>query len=365
MKNQYTKDIEFIKRIEKITSNKMEVRAYYVGFAACLMAHILYFVLFLSFGVKEMAYFNIFSVSFYAVTLLLVRPVKDKMNLVYGALAEIIVHASVATIYVGWAPDFGMFLLMIIPVAFLMPGRNKKMPFLITGVSVLLYGVLRYIYQYSEKTIYSLDKGNAGTVLYLINIVIGIFVLIYVTSIYTVINSYNEARIRVQNVQLKELASLDPLTRLNNRRSMNERLSGLSVESNISRTGYVIGLADIDDFKHVNDTYGHDYGDEVLNKMASVIAASVPEGCASRWGGEEFLFLLPGDTLAEASACAKKILSDVAACVFSKDGRNFSVTITVGLADGKINDDVEKIINTADKHLYIGKTSGKNRVVSG
>ena len=86
--------------------------------------------------------------------------------------------------------------------------------------------------------------------------------LIYVAGIFTVMNIYIECKLRVQTEQLRLLASTDPLTKLYNRREMLSRLNS------ISSSGCVIGIGDIDDFKKVNDTYGHDKGDEVLSTGA-------------------------------------------------------------------------------------------------
>lgn len=355
--DKYTKDVAFIEKIDTIASKKVQFMAYFIGLASCLAVHILYLVMFAGNGIKEMAVFNIFSVLFYILMILLVIKVKEKLTLVYCSLAEIIIHASVSTIFTGWTPDFGMFLLMVIPLTFLMPNKKKNIPFIVMFVTLILYGSLRLFYQDSQYAKYNLEHTRTGTVFYIINIIIGTFVLIYVSSIYTVINQYTECKIRVQNEQLRIMASVDPLTKLINRRAMGDELK------KVSATGrsYVIGLGDIDNFKNINDSYGHDSGDNVLTEVAAMITGNIPEsGFAARWGGEEFLFVLPESDLNDGYECAERIIKAISCHKFTNGSTDFFVTMTFGVCDGLPGDDTEKVINHADKRLYKGKRNGKN-----
>ena len=184
--------------------------------------------------------------------------------------------------------------------------------------------------------------------------------LVYVATIFTVINLYKGSLLRVQNDQLRVMASTDPLTRLSNRREMNRRLTEICAGSD---RRYVIGLADIDNFKKVNDTYGHDQGDTVLSAVAGIMTDSLSEnGSASRWGGEEFLFIIPDAGTDEGLKYAESMIKAVSSKQFTSDGKTFSVTMTVGLCEGQQGDNIEKVINRADSRLYKGKHNGKNRV---
>ena len=356
---QYKKDLAHIGKIDAMISRKIDLIAYFFALSACFAAHTLYLALFAAAGVRFMMYFNIFSVTFYLVTILLVNRVKDKQRLVYAALAEIIVHAAAATVCVGLIPDFCMFLLMIIPLAFLMPNKNKKMPFIIMFVSVPLYGFLRFWLRDPKNAIYDLGDNSYASVFYIINIIVGSFVLIYVASIFTVMNRYTECRLRVQTAQLREMASTDPLTKLVNRREISKKLAEIAE----SGRGYVLGIGDIDNFKRVNDTYGHDMGDSVLSAVAGIFSDGLPEsGCAARWGGEEFLFVIPDSGLEDGLDHAENIIQSVSKRVFNFEGQEFSVTMTVGLCDGLPGENIDKVITCADGRLYKGKRSGKNRV---
>ncbi len=363
-KEKYNKDLTFIKKIDHLISHKIEFLAYFIGFSACLAVHIAYLLLFAATGITIMTIFNIFSVTFYLSTLILVRKVKEKSALVYATFIEIIIHASVATLCVGWESDFGMFLLMIIPIAFLMPDKNKNNSFIIMTVSILLYGILGFLSLRPDSSIYSFEKNSYHTIFYVINIFSDSSILIYFTTIYTIINRYTECKLRVQNEQLRILASTDPLTQLCNRREMNKTLADISAKSKDSKKSFVIGIGDIDNFKRVNDTYGHDHGDAVLSAISSIIASSIPDnGYVARWGGEEFLFVIPDADISAGKDCGETIIQSVSKHEFKHNGSVFFVTMTFGVCEGQPDDIVDKIISRADARLYKGKHNGKNQVV--
>ena len=361
---QYKSDLAFIEKIDKKVSPQVVFFLYFFPLIACLAAHALYLTLFALAEIHSMVIFNIGSVSFYAILIVFARKFKEKLNLVYASMAEIILHAIAATIYVGLKPDFCMFLLMIIPLAFLVPNKKKYIPFIIMFISVPSYGILRFIYLIPGRERYDMNDSSYTTVFYVINILVGSFVLIYVAMIFTCMHRYNDCKARIQNEQLRTLASTDPLTKLNNRREMGRILNDIVNISRVHGTDYIVGICDIDDFKKVNDSYGHDMGDDVLSDVAKVIQDNLPaDGYAARWGGEEFLFVLPSSGMEEGIFCANNIVSNIRKQRFKTDDAEFSVTMTIGICEGHPGNNIEKVISQADSRLYIGKQRGKNRVV--
>lgn len=360
---QYKKDLQLIEKLDRLKTVKLQFIAHFFAFSACLAAHILYLLLFAMAGVKSMMIFNIFSVAFYVLEIISVKWVKNKLFLVYATIFEIILHASFATVCVGCESDFIMFLLMIIPIAFLIPQDNKVAPFAIMFSSVVMYGVLRYFYMQPGAALYDIDGTGFVNVFYIINIISGAFVLIYVTTIYAYMQRYTECKLRVQNEQLRILASTDPLTKLCNRREMGKRLAEICSESIKSGKKYVVGIGDVDDFKKVNDTYGHDFGDTVLSAVSEVIAENIPSaGHAARWGGEEFLFIIPESDIEVGRQSAETIIALIGGRNFTCGDKSFSVTMTIGICEGFPNDNIDKVISRADSRLYKGKHSGKNCV---
>jgi diguanylate cyclase (GGDEF)-like protein len=166
------------------------------------------------------------------------------------------------------------------------------------------------------------------------------------------------------NQQLHAMASTDPLTGLMNRRRM---LDFLDYEASRSRRQggcYSVIMCDIDHFKKVNDTYGHDSGDNVLKAIAGVFQGGIREqDKASRWGGEEFLFLFPETTGEGAVTIAEKLRIQIEEMSIQVEDDIIGVTLTFGIATSEISCDFDEIIRKADLALYQGKEQGRNRTV--
>lgn len=169
------------------------------------------------------------------------------------------------------------------------------------------------------------------------------------------------------NEMLKELSNTDPLTQLFNRRYMMEVL-----EREIHRTarkGSPISmlLMDIDHFKKVNDTYGHQLGDVVLVNVANISKKHLRTyDVAARYGGEEFVAILPETPLDEALAVAERIRLATQQASFSNKLQTLKITVSIGVATFPMSglDSVDDLIRVADEGLYRAKSEGRNRVVT-
>ena len=172
------------------------------------------------------------------------------------------------------------------------------------------------------------------------------------------------AKLAELNQALDHTARIDALTGLYNRRHMDERLrEELEVFRRLQEE-FSVMIADIDDFKVVNDTHGHEVGDQVLKVLAEALCSSVREyDIVSRWGGEEFLLLLPGLGEADAFDRAEMLRSKVQEITCSQADPFLCVTITIGVATIRENESVSQLVNRADVALYQGKYSGKNKSV--
>ncbi|MFY9226788.1 MAG: GGDEF domain-containing protein [Blastocatellia bacterium] len=164
--------------------------------------------------------------------------------------------------------------------------------------------------------------------------------------------------------KLYQQATRDPLTGLSNRNYFrNELKKFVSLSARYNRALSIIML-DIDFFKKINDTYGHDVGDNVLKNVAEILMRHVrTHDVAARFGGEEFVMLLPETSLGGAVVVAERIRTAVENVDFNSAGCRHNVTISIGVAeylgDGT---DVEEVIKKADEALYKAKSSGRNRV---
>jgi diguanylate cyclase (GGDEF)-like protein len=171
-----------------------------------------------------------------------------------------------------------------------------------------------------------------------------------------------ENRVHVEAL-LAEAAMTDGLTGLLNRRAMLEMLEQAASRLRPGETGLGLIVADIDHFKQVNDEYGHDAGDRVLATVASRLRelSGDPQHVA-RWGGEEFLVLLPGVRMAMACQRAEAMRRDVAQSHI--DGVDLRVTLSLGVAEFSAGDKLEDCLRRCDQALYRAKDAGRNTVVA-
>ena len=163
---------------------------------------------------------------------------------------------------------------------------------------------------------------------------------------------------------LRNLIEQDTLTGLNNRRFADKRLRQTQMMSNTHGTRFVVAIGDIDYFKSVNDTYGHECGDLVLKQVANTLKKHMTgNGFVARWGGEEFLFLYDNMDLEAARKKTEVLLEDLRNLVIPYEDTNIRITMTVGLAEGSVNSNIADLLNLADENLYKGKENGRNQVV--
>jgi diguanylate cyclase (GGDEF)-like protein len=170
----------------------------------------------------------------------------------------------------------------------------------------------------------------------------------------------NNQNIQNTNEKLLKMATTDQLTGLCNRYKINEILSNEKNRNSRFGTHFSIILIDIDDFKMINDTYGHIVGDQVLVEFAKIISnGSRVTDIAGRWGGEEFIVILPQTGKTDAAVLAKHLKEKINSYSFSKVGRQ---SASFGVAECRSSEDIKDIIKKADNALYKAKKLGKNRV---
>ncbi|WP_111894796.1 sensor domain-containing diguanylate cyclase [Acinetobacter sp. MB5] len=165
------------------------------------------------------------------------------------------------------------------------------------------------------------------------------------------------------NLELEKLARYDALTGLHNRRACNAYLDYLFEQLHRSQQVYAVLLMDIDFFKKVNDTFGHEMGDYVLQSVAKLLPTALrTTDFVARFGGEEFVVLLPDTSLKGAVVLAEKIRQVIADAVIID---HHPITMSIGVTVASLEDvDVNTAIRRADKNLYSAKEQGRNCVVS-
>jgi len=188
-----------------------------------------------------------------------------------------------------------------------------------------------------------------------------IYKILFVVSIIALFVIYRQILLKKQNNELLKLSNIDPLTGAYNRRYLYSISKELIALTKREKKHLSIAMIDIDDFKKVNDTYGHNVGDEVIKIVVNTIKSATRSSDLSiRFGGEEFVILFPNTNIEQSAIVLEKVRKSIEQCNLID---NLSFTVSMGVSEFIYNEDnIEKAIKRADERLYISKNSGKNRV---
>jgi polar amino acid transport system substrate-binding protein len=201
----------------------------------------------------------------------------------------------------------------------------------------------------------------------LIKILLGVGVFMAVVIYHNRKLKHMNEQLQFLQQELREQAYRDPMTNLYNRRYFHNMAGELMAVSQREKRDMGVIVLDIDNFKLVNDTYGHDMGDEVIKQLADILINNTRKSdIAARFGGEEFSILLPSTDLEGTLEIAEKLRSTIQkSSIIVDEERTISYTVSVGV-DRVLEDDkyIDAALNRADKALYKAKNSGKNQVQS-
>lgn len=167
--------------------------------------------------------------------------------------------------------------------------------------------------------------------------------------------------------KLQQTALLDPLTSIGNRRHLESRLSMRLVDFNENHVSFGLLFCDIDYFKNLNDTFGHNVGDKVLRMIAQTLRANIRESdTMGRWGGEEFMVILQDIDKSSLLSIGEKLLNLVRRSHLTLSGnRILSTTISIGATLVRKDDTIESLVDRADRLMYQSKAAGRNRITIG
>ncbi len=180
------------------------------------------------------------------------------------------------------------------------------------------------------------------------------------------ISDHYQSMMRDLNAALEETSSRDPLTGLLNRRALMETIK--QEVQRVARGGqpFVVGMLDVDHFKAVNDRYGHEAGDRALVELARVLRHGLREyDLCGRWGGEEFLVLLPNTGPEAAQAVMDRLVGEVRAMVIDVGGEALRLTVSIGMSCHQLGETFSETLSRADQALYLAKQDGRDRVALG
>ncbi|MFL1707240.1 GGDEF domain-containing protein [Campylobacter sp. MOP7] len=290
-----------------------------------------------------------------------------KEVVVYWVHATVVFHAVFGVLVYGWG--FGMENLLIwsIGANYFIVSKRKLFPIVIIMFEAIVY-VLFFIFK-DHLGFGILDyKYKESCYLIIFLCIFASFVKRSMTLGSMHIKNFND--IQEQSSKVKEMSEHDYLTGLKNRMGVEHAIENMlktcsNKKVTEAKKDFLIAIADIDNFKKINDTFGHGFGDEVIKSVAEVLSDNFRsnQDVVSRWGGEEFLIAVFVDDQTDAEKILNRILRKINMVKTPDDG---GVGITFGavvVECGSCNEiDIKNIVKLADELLYQGKTDGKNRV---
>lgn len=322
-----------------------------------MLIHISLFYLFAKYDVVPMVRVNSISVLFYAFMIFSCHMGWLRVFAV-GIYVEVVIHMFLAVLYTGWDSGFQYTMLGMNVVGLYSEyvGRSLKIKRVIPMIPFGILGLGLYLGSYVIVQINGSPYALPENINFILNIIWGIVtvsITLIVIKIFVMIVESTEKKLEYQ-------LSHDQLTGLPNRYYFSNRINEIQVYDGLDN--YWLGIFDIDGFKQINDTYGHNCGDYVLSTLGDIIRSKDVDNCC-RWGGEEFIIISKFDDESAAFEFFDSIRKDVEEYNFGFNGFPFNVTITIGMAYYPKEKGIDAWISEADGKLYIGKKNGKNQVV--
>lgn len=320
---------------------EMPVQGTYVGLGFLAMTVLLWFVFFASYRIKM-------------------------RHLVFVYYMALVVNAAVLVVMLGLSLMFqAQFYIMFMMFFYRAGGTAHERVMSIFLSAVILLSLVVYVRHFGSY----LPVDLSLTMYHAITWICTVYILAKSAAIayfFRLKFSASEEKIIKYSKKLEMLATTDPLTKLQNRRGMinhiEQYVAGINKGS--QEELLTIAIGDIDFFKHINDTYGHEVGDYVLETLAKIMNEFMEgKGMVARWGGEEFLFSLEGINGDYAFEEISKLLHLIERYEFSYEGTPIKVTMTFGLEEYDDHSGIDRVISKADEKLYMGKEQGRNRVI--
>ena len=343
-------EIEMSVSIEKKQHYKTVAKTCYTANITYLFLHVLYLVLFLISKLYIIAYIDIAVIVIY---LLFFLVLKKKKYYLYALLCgnEFLIFVSVSTIMLGFSSGFHFYLIGLCVVSFFTSyfSKSKSMAGSLAwvGLSLAIYLVLYFVTKYNAPY-YVIDQWLEMTLFIIHAILVFLFVATYLVVFLKYAFSLEK--------KIMNESRTDELTQISNRYGLYDYF-----ESEEDKSDLVLALFDIDDFKTINDKYGHVTGDFILKSVAEITLKVLNDAFVCRYGGEEFVIVLKDEELAFERLEALR--NTIAKETFEYEGVKINLTITIGAIRCANDVTLEQLVELADNKMYKGKASGKNKTV--
>ena len=318
------------------------------------LVDVAFFFLFLILDSPVLAWVNVVSVAMYIGVYYALKQRRNRLA-VWLIWTEVVVHAALGIVMIGWGSGFHYYLLMFIPAICLSAPRKWIVPglFVLWAYYVALSVVTWYVAPLQPIPEMALN-------------LVHLFNLTVVFAMFSYLSVFYLGVVIAAQKRLQKVAITDSLTGLLNRRQMQYLLDQELERFKRSGEPVSLMLMDLDHFKQLNDSRGHDAGDKVLQAFADILRQELrAQDLVARWGGEEFLVIMPQCTVSDALKTAERLR--VALETYrgkSTDGADFEATVSIGVTDLRQGDDAVTAVSRADRAMYQSKALGRNRVTA-
>lgn len=260
---------------------------------------------------------------------------------------------------IGWNSGIQHFLFVLVLIDLIFTCRNRWNQ---CAVVLFLCVIRLALYFYCRMYAATIQLQIFYDIFLQVFTTVAVFFMLYLNGMMLARDSQViERKLMKYNKELQRAANTDMLTKLWNRLFLMQYMEKKVASPDIFMS---IAIGDIDFFKKVNDTYGHECGDEVLRTLAAVFKKEMEgHGVVARWGGEEFIFVFEGVNGDEAMVLLDHLQRVVRDTVINYEGLQLKVTMTFGLVEYNTKLRLDENINIADERLYIGKEKGRDRII--
>jgi diguanylate cyclase (GGDEF)-like protein len=271
-------------------------------------------------------------------------------NIILLSLYALMIYLT----YTGGVANTGpLWIFMVAPVSLFFGGLVKGLRDTLTFVAIIT------VMLFAPENMF---LATSYTVEFKSRLLLSFLTVTFLSAFYEYSRQQSFQFMQHLSEKYEQLARLDPLTRLSNRRDAIDKIEYelRGVERN--NTTIALILCDIDFFKKVNDIYGHEVGDIVLKRLANAFCEALRnQDTVARWGGEEFLIILPRTNATQAQVVAQKLRNRVHALTVSHQEHELQITVSMGLAElSNSSNNITNAVADADKHLYQAKAAGRD-----
>lgn len=321
----------------------------YIANIAYLILRVFYLVLFIVAKLPILIWIDVGTIVFYLLCFLLI---KNRKYYLYALLCgnEFFAFIIAMSLMIGFHTGFHFYLIGLCVVSFFTSyfSKNKRIlgSIIWAGLSLVIYLVL-YLVTSINPSYYAIEKWLEMTLVIAHIIVVFLFVVFYLFI-------FIRYALSLENRILNE-SRTDELTQIGNRYALYDYFN-----KEESKSSKVLALFDIDDFKKINDVYGHVIGDYLLKKMAEIATENLKDAVVFRYGGEEFVSVMEKEGFLEKLEDLRKKIEKYD---FEYEGKKYKLTVTIGVAEYQQDIELVKWVDLADEKMYLGKNSGKNQIV--